>query len=66
MIWLAQLARAADFLLRGLSLPFLAVGLLATPILWCARACQDKAREWDPELWARDHDPRSDTRERRP
>lgn len=24
------------------------------------------AREWSPRLWDRDHDPRSDTRERRP
>jgi len=23
-------------------------------------------REWNPRLWDRDHDPRSDTRERRP
>lgn len=24
------------------------------------------AREWSPRLWDRDHDPRSDTRDRRP
>ena len=52
MIWLARLARLAALALRGLSLPFLALGWLATPILWCARVCQDKAREWDPDLWA--------------
>lgn len=66
MIWLARLARLAGFALRILSLPFLAIGWLATPILWGARVCLDRAREWDPRLWDRDHDPRSDTRERRP
>lgn len=66
MIWLARLARWAAFALRGLSLPFLGLGCLATPILWGARACQDKAREWDPALWDRGHDPRSAARERRP
>ena len=53
MIWLARLARLVDLALRLLALPLLAVGLLATPILWCARACQDRAREWDPRLWSR-------------
>ena len=53
---------------------------LADALLWCADAltggarlvlrcsslCLDRAREWDPRLWDRDRDPRSDTRERRP
>ena len=34
--------------------------------LRASRSCMDRAREWDPRLWDRDHDPRSDTRERRP
>ena len=53
MIWLARLARIADLLLRSLAVPFLAIGWLGTPILWCARQCQDRAREWDPRLWSR-------------
>lgn len=51
---------AAPHLLNGLAwllqvaaLPFLAVGFVATPILWCARWCQERAREWNPRLWDR-------------
>lgn len=53
---------------------------LAAALLWCgdffvhcarlvlrfSHACLDRAREWDPRLWDRDHDARSDNRERRP
>ncbi|SFM91386.1 hypothetical protein [Methylobacterium pseudosasicola] len=38
----------------------------AASVLRVSRSCMDRAREWDPRLWDRDHDPRSDTRERRP
>lgn len=46
--------RAAATALRWLSLPFLFVGSVATPILAIAAACEDRAREWDPRLWSRD------------
>ena len=35
-------------------------------VLRVSRSSLDRAREWDPRLWDRDHDPRSDTRDRRP
>ena len=38
----------------------------AAAVLRVSRSCLDRAREWDPRLWDRDHDPRSDTRDRRP
>lgn len=35
-------------------------------VLAGARWCGDRAREWEPRLWDRDEDPRSDAEERRP
>lgn len=54
--------RAAAALLQGLAIPFLVVGYVATPLLDMAAWCIERAREWDPRLWDRDHDPRSDER----
>ena len=51
---------------RGLSIVCMSVADLSTPILEFSAACERAAREWDPRLWDRDHDPRSDNRERRP
>lgn len=48
-----HLMRAAATALRWLSLPFLLVGSVATPILDAAAACEERAREWDPRLWER-------------
>ena len=62
----ASLLGGLSICLRLAALPFLAVGWVATPILWLAGRCRDRAREWDPHLWARNEDPRSDTKERRP
>lgn len=53
MIWLSRLARLVDLVCRALAVPLLAIGWCATPILWCARQCQERAREWDPRLWQR-------------
>ena len=57
MIAVAVLLRVLALLLQGLALPFTATGLgalwITRGILWCARACQDRAREWDPRLWSR-------------
>ncbi|MGW9822265.1 hypothetical protein ACUXK4_004860 [Methylorubrum extorquens] len=47
--------------------------LLARGIAWCGVKildgsgwCGNRAREWEPRLWDRDEDPRSDAEERRP
>ncbi|WP_342106324.1 hypothetical protein [Methylobacterium sp. SI9] len=56
------LQSTADGLLWGADL--LTTG--ARPVLRLSRLCMERAREWDPRLWDRDHDPRSDTRDRRP
>lgn len=48
-----HILRAVATALRWLSLPFLLVGSVATPILAMAAACEDRAREWDPRLWSR-------------
>lgn len=47
--------------------------LLARGIAWCGLAvisaagwCGDRAREWQPRLWDRGQDARSETEERRP
>ena len=48
-----HLLRAIATALRWCSLPFLMVGSIATPILKLSAACEEKAREWDPSLWAR-------------
>lgn len=53
MIAVAYVLRGLAACLQGLAVPFLAIGWLGTPILWCARQCQDRAREWDPRLWSR-------------
>lgn len=60
-------AQSALQLLGGLLLD------LAAGTAWCGRAvlsgarwCGDRAREWEPRLWDRDEDPRSDAEERRP
>lgn len=50
--------------LRGLSVALLWVGGLATPVLEVASECERAAREWDPRLWDRDHDARSENEER--
>lgn len=50
--------------LRGLSTALLWAGALATPVLHAARECESAAREWDPRLWDRDHDPRSENEDR--
>ncbi|MCP1550675.1 MULTISPECIES: hypothetical protein [Methylorubrum] len=46
---------------------------IGAAVVWCgrmvlsaARWCGDRAREWEPRLWDRDEDPRSDAEERRP
>lgn len=52
--------------LRGLAALLLWFGDLATPVLFAARWCEDRAREWNPRLWERNGDLRSDNRERRP
>ena len=48
-----QAARVSATALRWLSIPFLVVGWIATPVLWAAAWCEDRAREWDPRLWKR-------------
>ena len=57
MIALACLLRGLALMLQGLALPFTATGLgalwITQAIRWCARRCQDRAREWDPRLWSR-------------
>lgn len=45
--------RLTASLLRGLSVPFLVVGWVATPVLAAAARCEECAREWDPRLWQR-------------
>ena len=65
MIWHLA-ARAAASALRGLAIPLLIVGSWATPLLLLSRRCEDAAREWNPRLWDRDHDPRTEQEERRP
>lgn len=61
-------ARALGFTLRCVAAPFLAAAWVlvqvARPILWASRQCIACAREWDPRLWQRDHDDRSDQRDR--
>lgn len=54
MIAVAYALRAIAACLQLLAVPFLAIGWVGSPILWCARRCQDRAREWDPRLWSRD------------
>jgi hypothetical protein len=70
MVVAAALARAI-----GSTLQTVADGLLwladvltanAKLILAASRICLDRAREWDPRLWERDHDAGTDTRERQP
>ncbi|KAB1068879.1 hypothetical protein [Methylobacterium planeticum] len=58
-----HLLRAAAVALRFLSTPFLLVGWFATPILQASAWCEDRAREWDPRLWARGGDRRPETPE---
>ncbi|AWN35757.1 hypothetical protein [Methylobacterium radiodurans] len=66
----ATALRILSAALRGLAAPFMGAAWLLVqitkPILWCSRQCLERAREWDPRLWERDGDPRSDNRERRP
>lgn len=49
--------RGCAVLLRTIAFPFIAIGWVAagcaTPILWLAGWCTDRAREWDPRLWQR-------------
>lgn len=53
MIALAYVLRTLAGCLQWLAVPFLAIGWVATPILFCSRQLQDRAREWDPRLWSR-------------
>ena len=66
----ATILRAIAHMLQGIADGLLWLADLLTsgarPILRCSRLCLDRAREWDPRLWDRDQDPRTDTRERRP
>lgn len=66
----AAVLRAIAHFLQGITdglfwvIDMLTAGAKLT--LRCSRWCMDRAREWDPRLWDRDQDPRSDNRERRP
>ncbi|MHB2205031.1 hypothetical protein [Methylobacterium sp. CM6257] len=70
MIIAATLARGLASALHDIAQGLLWIADIFTAgaraVLRASRTCQDRAREWDPRLWDRDHDPRSDTRERRP
>lgn len=64
MVVAAALARAIGSALQTVAdgLLWLADGLTAGAklILAASRLCLDRAREWDPRLWERDHDARSE------
>ncbi|GJE54548.1 hypothetical protein [Methylobacterium thuringiense] len=62
----AIIARLTASALRGAAVVLLWIGDFATPVLAASRFCDDRAREWDPRLWDRNEDDRTDTRERRP
>lgn len=62
----ARAAMLAADILRGLAAVLLWIGTQAAAVLFASRRCEDRAREWDPRLWQRNGDPRSDNRERRP
>ena len=54
---------ACQSILQGVAAAAMAVVEAA---LAGARWFGDRAREWEPRLWDRDHDPRSDERNRWP
>lgn len=60
------LLRAAATALQYLAMAHLRVGAAAAPILQASAWCLTKAHEWDPRLWARDGDERTEQEERRP
>ena len=64
----SAILRAIAHLLQHLADGMIWLGSLlingAACVLVVSSACIARAREWDPRLWDRDHDARSDTRER--